>query len=184
MKILIACECSGIVRDAFRNKGHNAISCDLKPTEQPGPHIQTNVCDILHLNWDAIIAFPPCTHLTQAQPKKLLEQKIADGRAPASLEFIKTIYNACHIVCIENPLSWYLNTWMPYTQIVQPYYFGHNYSKRTCLWLKNLPPLISTCHITTRAPMVKTWGACKNQTLRSRFHTGIAQAMAEQWLTT
>ena len=131
MKILVACEYSGIVRDALINRGHDAVSCDILPSESPGPHIQDDV--LKHLTgWDAIIAFPPCTDLSNAQAGPIMNKKVLEGKPKKALEFIKKIYNSCNTVCIENPLSSYLNNnWLHYDQIIEPYFFGHNYRKRT-----------------------------------------------------
>jgi len=189
-KILIACEYSGIVRDSWIKAGYNAISCDILPSESPGPHYQGNLMDILNDDWNLIIAFPPCTDLSNAQAGPILNQKIADGRSGQALEFIKKIYNAADHICIENPVSGYLNDhFRPYDQIVQPYYFGHNYRKKTCLWLKNLPFLISTCYQEPKYNLVnegskrqRTPGLFKKAKDRSKFHTGIADAMVHQWL--
>jgi hypothetical protein len=188
-RILIACEYSGIVREAFARKGHNVVSCDLLPTEIPGNHYQGSIFDILNDNWDCIIAFPPCTDLSNAQAGPTMQKKIANGQSAAALEFIKTIYEAAPMVCVENPVSQYLNdNWLPYDQIVQPYYFGHNYRKTTCLWLKNLPFLMCTVYNYPKFNLVnegskrqKTPGLAKSAKDRSKFHPLVAEAMAEQW---
>lgn len=192
MKILVACEESQIVTKAFREKGHEAYSCDIQECsgDLPEYHIQGDVLPLLKKKWDVIIAFPPCTDLSQAQRKDILLEKIKQGKTQNALNFIKKIWNSCNVVCIENPLSWYLNNnWIPYSQIIEPYYFGHNYRKRTCLWLKNLPPLISTCWNYPEFKKVYSNGknekgkplmkrSAKN---RSKFHEKVAEAMAEQW---
>jgi hypothetical protein len=188
-KILIACECSGIVREAFTKKGHDVISCDLLPSEIPGKHYQGDVINILSEKFDCIIAFPPCTDLSNAQAGPVMQKKIANGQAYSALQFIKKIYDAADMVCIENPVSQYLNNnWIPYDQIIQPYYFGHNYRKKTCLWLKNLPFLISTQYSYPKYLLVnegskrqKTPGLANTAKDRSRFHPYVAQAMADQW---
>lgn len=192
MKILVACEESQIVTKAFREKGHEAWSCDIQECsgDLPEYHIQGDVLPLLKKKWDVIIAFPPCTDLSQAQRKDILLEKIKQGKTQNALNFIKKIWNSCDVVCIENPLSWYLNNnWIPYSQIIEPYYFGHNYRKRTCLWLKNLPPLLSTCW--NYPEFKKVAGVKKNEKgkalmkrsakNRSKFHEKVAEAMAEQW---
>lgn len=190
MNILIACEYSGIVRDAFIKKGHNVISCDILNTISPGPHYKGNVLDLLDNNkFDLIIAFPPCTDLSNAQGKHM-QRKITTGKSEKALNFIKKIYNSCDKVVIENPVSSYLNkNWIPYSQIIEPYYFGHNYRKKTCLWLKNVPILMSTVWNEPKYLLVHTGN--KEQKLpklpnskrkdRSKFHYLVAETMANQW---
>lgn len=196
LKVLIACECSGIVRDAFLAKGHNAISCDLLPTKSPGPHIQGDVLDILDDGWDLMIAHPPCTYLASSG---LHWNKRIPGReekTKEALEFVKKLMEApIPKICIENPVGKIGTAIRPADQYIQPYEFGHNASKKTGLWLKNLPLLKPT------GPFIKPryvngkprWG---NQTdsgqnklgpsknrwyKRSKFYKGWAKAMAEQW---
>lgn len=196
LKILAACEESQTVTKAFREKGHLAYSCDILECSGGFPewHIQDDVLKVLKLNWDIIIAFPPCTDLSNAQAGPVMNKKILEGKPQKALEFIKTIYNSCDKVCIENPLSSYLNkNWIPYDQIIEPYYFGHNYKKKTCLWLKNLPFLISTIYCEPIFKLVdytnkerpkskqKIKGLFRDAKNRSKFHSGVAQAMAEQW---
>lgn len=194
MKILIACEYSGIVRDAFTKKGHDVISCDILESESPGKHYKGNVMDLLkNNNFDLIIAFPPCTDLSNAQAGPVMNKKIETGKSAEALQFIKKIYDSCDKVVIENPISSYLNNnWLAYDQIIEPYYFGHNYRKKTCLWLKNMPILISTIwnEPTYKLIQSSSWyrGKKKSKGLpgatrkhKSRFHYLVAEAMAEQW---
>ena len=144
MRVLVACEFSGIVRDAFTAKGHEAMSCDLLPTEKPGPHYQGDIMDILHEDWDMIIAFPPCTHLA-VSGSKYFAQKIADGRQQQGIDFFMAFVNApCRKIAIENPIGIMSSKYRKPDQIIQPYEFGHPESKKTCLWLKGLPPLMAT----------------------------------------
>ena len=142
MKILIACEFSGIVRDAFIKKEHNAISCDLLPTELPGPHIQRDVLDILNNGWDMIIAFPPCTHLAVSGARwfknKQQEQKDAIGF------FLSLVTAPIERIAIENPIGIMSTIYRKPDQIIQPWMFGHSESKSTCLWLKGLSQLEPT----------------------------------------
>ena len=149
MKILIACEFSGIVREAFKKRGHDAWSCDLLPTEIPGLHYQMDISDFLHLNgfenyWDLMIAHPPCTYLSNAGARFLYpEGKLNTDRLKLGLEakdFFMSLYNApIEKICIENPIPSKVFELPEYTQTIQPYYFGDMVQKKTCLWLKNLP---------------------------------------------
>lgn len=190
MKILVACEKSQIVTKAFRDKGHEAFSNDIQNCDGNYPewHIKDNTLNLLSENWDMIIAFPPCTDLSNAQAGPRLNKKILENKPQEALKFIKKIYDSCDTVCIENPISGYLNrNWdIKYQQIIEPYFFGHNYKKKTCLWLKNLPPLISTiycepqyCYVNSSRTKLK--GLHTNSEKRNKFHTGIAKAMADQW---
>lgn len=188
-RILVACECSGIVREAFAKKGHYVLSCDLQPTEIPGNHFCGDIENVLCEKWDCIIAFPPCTDLSNVQAGPRMREKIANGKSEAALNFIKKIWNSADTVCIENPISQYLNeNWLPYDQIIQPFYFGHNYRKTTCLWLKNLPFLMATLYNFPKYNLVnegskrqKTPGLANTAKDRSRFHPFVAEAMATQW---
>ena len=152
MRVLIACEFSGIVRDAFISRGHDALSCDLLPTERPGPHYQGDVLDILNDGWDLMIAHPPCTYLSragQAWKTRPIKGKTSDevtkfreDQAQIAINFIKTLWSApIEKICIENPIGVANTRWRKPTQIVHPYYFGDNEMKETCFWLKNLPRL-------------------------------------------
>ena len=188
MRVLIACEFSGIVRDAFIARGHNAVSCDLLPTERPGPHIQDDVLNHIDEGWDMMIAHPPCTYLCRHRSRWNTEKdidSIEDGK-----RFFMTLLD-CKIpkICIENhvPLrAWHLPE---YSQIIQPWQFGHDYSKKTCLWLKHLPLLrpTKTIQITYYTTLngrrfTKGWYFTpRNGKDRSRTFQGIADAMAEQW---
>jgi hypothetical protein len=195
MKVLIACEYSGIVRDAFIRQGHEAISCDLLPTESKGPHYQGNLLDILNDNWDMIIAFPPCIYLCSSG---LHWNKRVPGReekTKQAFKFVMKIVNAnCERIAIENPIGCISTKWRKPDQIIQPYYFGEDASKATCLWLKNLLPLKSTKYVEPRIVNgKKRWS---NQTnsgqnklgpsvdrskIRSKTYQGIANAMSVQW---
>lgn len=191
MKILVACEFSGIVRDAFIAKGHDAISCDLLPTERQGPHYQGDVREKLYDNWDMIIAFPPCTHLA-VSGAAWFKQKQADGRQRQGIDFFMLFTNLrCEKVIIENPVSIMSTIWRKPDQIIQPWMFGHETTKKTCLWLKGLPFLVPT-DIVYKGDRVRyasgssspewharTGGGCGK--IRSVTFRGIAEAMAEQW---
>lgn len=180
MRVLIACEFSGIVRDAFKEKGHYALSCDLLPTENPGYHFQGNVIDIIDDNWNLMIAHPPCTHLAVSGARWFKDKQ---KEQIESLEFVKILLNApINKICLENPVSIISTRIRKPDQIIQPWQFGHGETKATCLWLKNLPLLRPSDIVTGRenrihkeVPSPDRW---KN---RSRTFKGIADAMAEQW---
>lgn len=202
MKILIACEFSGIVRDAFTALGHDATSCDLLPTEKPGKHIQGDVLEILNDGWDMMIAHPPCTHLT-CSGARWFEQKRKDGRQQEGINFFMLFTNTnIPKVAIENPIGIMSTIYRKPSQIIHPYYFGDEFQKTTCLWLKNLPKLKhfaktdlfdEATHV-GRGDMV-TFSSGKRmakwiadsfhkkegQKIRSKTFPGIAAAMAQQW---
>lgn len=185
MKILIACEYSGTVRDAFIREGHDAMSCDLLPTDVPGPHYQGDVFDIIDNGWDMMIAHPPCTHLAVSGARHF-PAKIADGRQQAALDFVQRLMDAnIHRIVIENPVSVISTKIRKPDQIIQPWQFGHGETKATCLWLKNTPPLKPTQIVSGREQNI--W-LCKGKKkgepvwkFRSRTYQGIADAMADQW---
>ena len=195
MRVLIACEMSGRVRDAFKALGHDAWSCDILPTEQPGKHIQGDVLDVIHQDWDLMIAHPPCTYLSVSgmhwTTRGLRDPKLTDD----ALLFVKQLMEApIEKICVENPVSVISSKIKKPSQIIYPYHFGHDASKKTCLWLKNLALLSPTQFIEPRVVNGKNrWG---NQTdsgqnklppskdrwkLRSLTYQGIADAMAAQW---
>ena len=180
MKVLVACEFSGTVREAFSELGHNATSCDLLPTEIPGQHYQGDVRDLLDEKWDLMIAHPPCTHLAVSGARwfkdKIEEQKEA-------LEFVRILMNApIEKICIENPVSVISSHIRKPDQIIQPWQFGHGETKKTCLWLKNLPKLEETNVVDGREARVHKMPPGPNRWReRSRTYPGIAKAMAEQW---
>jgi hypothetical protein len=202
MKILIACECSGAVRDAFIAKGFDAMSCDIKPTETPGPHHQGDIFDIINDGWDMMIAHPPCTHLA-VSGSKYFAQKIADGRQQEGLAFVQRLLDApIARIALENPISVISSKIRKPDQIIHPWMFGHPMAKATCLWLKGLPLLKPTnivsqgeyktwvCSTTGKVKRQAQWmydAACKGRTpaeratIRSRTFEGIADAMADQW---
>jgi len=191
MKVLIACEYSGIVRDAFAAKGHNAWSCDILPTESPGNHFQGDVLEHLDKGWDMMIAHPPCTYLSNAGARFLYPKgKLNEDRYNLGLkakEFFMALYNApINKICVENPISSKIFALPKYSQIIQPYEYGHPIQKRTCLWLKNLSQLKPTDIIFKRqsTKIPGNWfnkGGKDRQKNRSKFFQGIANAMADQW---
>ncbi|MCI0563382.1 MAG: hypothetical protein MN733_33315, partial [Nitrososphaera sp.] len=197
MRVLVACEFSGIVRDAFRVRGHDAVSCDLLPTEREGPHIQGDVLEHLNDGWDLMIAHPPCTYLTNAGVRHLHAHVTSrngirtavfgEARWTALREagtFFNRLFNAPILrIAVENPIphKYAREIIGCYTQLIQPWQFGHGERKATCLWLRNLQPLIPTRVVEGRysrcrrdSPSPDRW---KN---RSRTYQGIADAMAEQ----
>lgn len=196
MKVLVACEFSGIVRDAFSRMGHYAVSCDLLPTEKPGFHIQDDVLKYLNNGWDLMIAHPPCTHLAVCGAKWFKYKKKEQEEA---IEFfMKLIKAPIEKICIENPVSIMSTRYRKPDQIIQPWQFGHKRIKKTCLWLKNLTKLKPTNIV---EPEYILYGSKKNKSglsrydkilgplppsddrgkLRSKTFEGIANAMAEQW---
>ncbi len=200
MNILVGCEQSGRVRDAFSAKGHNAWSCDIEPSETPGKHYQGDIFDIVNENWDLIIAFPPCTDLAgSGAPSWKIKQ--SDGRQQKAIDFVlKIAGNNCPKIAIENPTGILNTVWRKPDQIINPFQFGDPFKKRTCLWLKGLPKLQPTnivepeFHWTSNSyhggqlkdgsrrksklPIYKAWDSPAE---RSKTFFGIAAAMAEQW---
>ena len=147
MKILIACEYSGAVRDAFIAKGHEAMSCDLLPTDAPGPHYQGDVFDIINDGWDMMIAHPPCTHLAVSGAAHF-KAKRESGVQQEALEFVRRLLNSnIQRIALENPISIISSNIRKPEQIIQPWMFGHPEQKATCLWLKNLPNLVETNNV-------------------------------------
>ena len=143
MRILVACECSGIVRDAFIARGHDATSCDLVPSERPGPHYRGDVRDIIDMAWDMVIAFPPCDHLTVSGAAHFAAKR-ADGRQQSGIDFFRLFTRLECKWAIENPVGIMSSLYRKPDQIIQPYQFGHPESKKTCLWLHGLPRLVPT----------------------------------------
>lgn len=189
VRILIACEFSGIVRDAFLERGHNAVSCDLLPSERPGPHYQGDVLDLLWDDWDLMLAFPPCTHLA-VSGARWFKDKIKEQNE--ALDFIRKLLNApIPKICLENPVGIIGTRIRKVDQIIHPWQFGHETTKPTCLWLKGLPLLEPTNIVSRGVRKVylsgKTAPLWHNQTgrgqgkRRSVTFEGIAKAMAAQW---
>lgn len=141
LRVLVACEYSGTVRDAFIAKGHDAVSCDILPTDSPGPHIQGDVLEVLNDGWDMMLAFPPCTHLA-VSGAAWFEQKRKDGRQQEGIDFFMAMVNApMDKIAIENPVGIMNKLYRSPDQVIHPYYFGDEARKKTCLWLKGLPLL-------------------------------------------
>lgn len=182
MRVLVACEYSGRVRDAFIRQGHEALSCDLLPTDVEGPHYQGDVFDILNDGWDLMIAHPPCTDLAVSGARHFAA-KIADGRQQAALDFVQRLLDApIPKIALENPISVISSKIRKPDQIIQPWMFGHGETKATCLWLKNLPLLVPTDIVEGREARVHRMPPSPDRWKeRSRTLEGIAAAMAEQW---
>jgi site-specific DNA-cytosine methylase len=180
MRILVACEYSGVVRDAFLAAGHEAMSCDLLPTEVEGPHYQGDVRDILDQGWDMMIAHPPCTHLAVSGARWFKDKQQEQAEA---LEFIRLLLEApVERIALENPVSIISSRIRKPDQIIQPCQFGHGETKATCLWLKNLPRLVPTNVVEGREARVHKMPPSPDRWKeRSRTYAGIAEAMAEQW---
>jgi len=180
MKVLVGCEFSGVVRDAFIAKGHDAWSCDLLPTEKPGPHIQGDILKHLDEGWDLAIFHPPCTHLASSGArwfmKKVVQQQLA-------LDFVRALLEApIPKIALENPVGIISSNIRKPDQIVQPWMFGHGETKATCLWLKNLPLLVPTKVVRGRAHRIHEMPESKDRwKLRSITYKGLAEAMASQW---
>lgn len=182
LKVLVACEYSGAVRDAFLAAGHDAMSCDLLPTDVPGPHYQGDARDILGDGWDLLIAHPPCTDLA-VSGNAHMAAKWADGRTQAGLELVRVFLNApVPRIAVENPVSVISSQIRKPDQVIQPYDFGHGEQKATCLWLKNLPLLTPTDRVPGREQRVWKMGPSPERWKeRSKTFPGIAAAMASQW---
>ena len=201
LKVLVACEYSGRVRDAFIARGHTAMSCDLLPTDVAGPHYQGDVFDIINDGWDLMIAHPPCTYLSVSgmhwTTRGLRDPQLTED----ALEFVQRLMGApIERIAVENPISVISSRIRKPDQIISPYQFGHDASKKTCLWLKGLPLLTPTQMVEPRVVITpsgkpaKRWGnQCDNYgqdklppsadrwKLRSATYQGIADAMAAQW---
>lgn len=180
MRVLVACEFSGTVRDAFIARGHDAVSCDLLPSETPGPHLQGDVLTLLDDSWDLMVAHPPCTHLAVSGARWFVEKRQEQADA---LDFVRALLNApIPRIALENPVSVISSKVAKPTQIIQPWQFGHGETKATCLWLKGLPALLPTNVVEGRTARVHRMPPSPNRWRdRSRTFQGIADAMADQW---
>lgn len=180
MNILIACEFSGIVREAFNRRGHNAWSCDLLPTEIAGKHIQGDVLSVLNEGWDLMIAHPPCTYLAVSGARWWGQRRQEQAQA---LDFVRALlYAPIPRIALENPIGAISTAIRLPTQIVQPWQFGHGETKATCLWLKNLPALQPTNVVSGREQRIHRMSPSPQRSReRSRTYQGIAEAMADQW---
>jgi len=193
MRVLIACEFSATVREAFRRRGHDAVSCDLLPSDVSGPHIKGDVLAHLNDGWDLMIAHPPCTHLSVSGARHFAKKSVLQKQA---LDFVLLLLEApIKHIALENPVSIISSRLRPPDQIIQPWQFGHEAQKTTCLWLKNLPLLVPTSIVGKGEFVIfksgkkhpKWYSDAKSltekecKTLRSRTFQGIAEAMADQW---
>ena len=184
MRVLVACEFSGVVRDAFRARGHDAISCDLLPSERPGPHHQGDVRPLLKKPWNLVIAHPPCTRLALSGVRWLHERNLWAEMNEAAKFFRECLHCAAR-VAVENPtMHHYARDLVGGAPdfVIQPWKFGHGETKRTCFWTRGLPPLVPTNVVDGRADRVHrmTPGADRWRE-RSRTLPGVAAAMADQW---
>ena len=195
MKILVACEYSGIVRDAFAAKGHDAWSCDILPTESLGNHFQGDVLEHLDKGWDLMIAHPPCTHLAVSGARWFTEGKKPWSLQEEALDFVRKLLDApINKIALENPVSVISTKIRKPNQIIQPFQYGHDVTKKTCLWLKNLPNLKPTKIVKPDIVLVNgkkmsrmhyesfKLPSKERSKVRSKFYTGIAEAMADQWI--
>jgi site-specific DNA-cytosine methylase len=180
MKVLVACEYSGRVRDAFISRGHDAMSCDLLPTDAPGPHYQGDVFDVIDDGWDLMIAHPPCTHLAVSGARWFKDKQQEQANA---LLFVRRLLDSLiPKIALENPISVISSHIRKPDQIIQPWQYGHGETKATCLWLKNLPKLTPTNIVDGREARVhKMPPSADRWKLRSTTFQGIADAMAAQW---
>lgn len=184
MRVLVACEFSGVVRDAFIARGHDAMSCDLQATEAPGPHYQGDLFDVIDFPWDLAIFHPECTHLAVSGSRHF-DVKRMDGRQQsAAAFFMRIVRQSAHIpmTAIENPVCVMSSLYRKPDQIVQPWQFGHGETKATCFWLKGLPLLRPTNIVDGREPRIHHMPPSADRWKeRSRTYAGIANAMADQW---
>lgn len=180
MRVLVACEFSGTVRDAFRRRGHDAVSCDLLPTEAPGPHYQGDARDVLGDGWDLMVAHPPCTHLAVSGARWWKDKQAEQAEA---LDFVRLLLEApIGRIALENPVGKISTAIRPASQYVQPYEYGHGETKKTGLWLVNLPLLRPTNIVEGREGRVWRLPPSEDRwKLRSLTYPGIADAMADQW---
>ena len=185
MRVLVACEFSGRVRDAFIAKGHEAVSCDLLPSDTPGPHIQGDVLPLLDQRWDMIIAHPPCTRLCNSGVCWLEKRNLWDDMRQGAAFFKMFLDADCERIAVENPIPHkyaVAEIGRKYDQIIQPWQFGHGETKATCLWLKGLPPLQPTDIVDGREQRLHRLPPGPDRAKkRSETYQGIADAFAEQW---
>lgn len=187
MNVLVACEYSGTVREAFAARGHNAWSCDLLPTDKPGQHYQCDVLEVAYsksMHWDLMIAHPPCTHLAVSGSKHFASKVAKNPRIQLdALQFVLDLMNApIARICIENPVSIISSRIRKPDQCIQPWQFGHGETKKTCLWLKGLPLLQPTNIVEGRSDRIhKMPPSADRWKLRSTTYAGIAAGMSEQW---
>ena len=184
MNVLIGCESSAEVRDAFIQAGHDAMSCDLLPTDIPGPHYQGDIFDVIDYPWDLAIFHPPCTHLSISGARHFAAKRM-DGRQQTAVSFfMNLVRRSAHIqkTCFEQPMSIMSSLYRPFDQAIQPWMFGHGETKATWLWLKGLPLLTPTDIVEGREARIHKMEPSPNRWKeRSKTFPGIAKAMASQW---
>jgi hypothetical protein len=182
MRILISCEYSGIVRDAFKALGHEAMSCDLLPTDSPGNHYKGDVRDVLDYPWDLMIAHPPCTHLSVSGARHFTEKRV-DGRQQSAVSFFMMLAKSdIPMIAIENPVCIMSSLYRKPDQIIHPWQYGHGETKSTCIWLKNLPALKPTNVVDGRDDRIHKMSPGPDRGKEcSKTYQGIADAMANQW---
>ena len=180
MRVLVACEYSGTVRDAFIAAGHDAMSCDLLPTDVAGPHFRGDVMEVIGDGWDLMIAHPPCTHLAVSGARHFHRKTVEQAEA---LDFVRRLMGApIKMIAVENPISIISTRIRKPDQIIQPWMFGHGETKATCLWLKGLPKLTPTKVVDGREPRIHKMAPSPTRWKeRSKTYDGIAKAMASQW---
>ena len=181
MKVIVACEFSGTVRDAFISQGHEAISCDILPTESPGPHILGDIKEVDLSQYDLMIAHPPCTHLAVSGAARF---KYKVKEQAEALDFVRWLMDApVPMIAVENPVSVISTKIRKPDQIIHPWEYGHPEEKTTCIWLKGLPKLQATSVLPGKHPNKMYWLSPSKDRwkLRSKTFTGIAEAMAQQW---
>jgi hypothetical protein len=185
MRVLVACEYSGMVRDAFVRAGHYALSCDLLPSEQPGEHYQGDIMDILDDEWDLMIAHPPCTHLAVSGARWFKDKQVEQAEA---LDFVRLLLDApIPKIALENPVSIISSRIRKPDQIIQPYEYGHEATKTTCLWLKNLPPFLPILLARVNGTLPKAERVfpngitCRLPLIAGRSDQRHSQALRKQW---
>lgn len=190
MRVLVACEYSGVVRDAFVRGGHDAMSCDLLPTDVPGAHYQGDLRDVIHAQWDLMIAHPPCTDIAVSGAAWFRDKRL-DGRQAKGVSFFMELMKSdIPMIAVENPVCIMSSLYRKPDQIIQPWMFGHKETKATCLWLKGLRPLVATYNVRAETMALPERERMRIHYLppsedrwkeRSKTFQGIADAMADQW---
>lgn len=188
MRVLIACECTGAVRDAVSRLGHYAMSADLKPCLSPGNHYQGSVFDIINDNWDLMIGFPPCTYLAKCQIFRYTKEPGRVKKRDEAVDFVRRLMDSqINHIALENPPGYLSSGYRNYNQVVRPWYFGDPYAKDICLWTKNLPPLMSTVYSTGRKSVRNHVNGRMSQALKSEIKSswlwfpGMSTALADQY---
>lgn len=186
---MIACECSGIVRDEFKKRGCYAVSSDLKPTQSPGLHYQGSVLDIINDGWDLMVGFPPCTYLAKAQQWRYEKEEGRIQKRDDAVEFVRRLYNSnIPHIALENPSGFLSSGFRHSDQLIRPWWFGDPYDKEINLWLKDLPPVIATCYSTQRRKLKNHVNGRMSQAQKSeiksswKYFPKMSAALVDQWL--